>query len=165
MIGCVKRWQMPTHSPEDELMYGITRIDCFPRLESLRNSPCRGRRDAGGKNSPASDQLRREVLGRIMPPLYNPRISKTLKSGGCTTVTLLTSWKENANYLGKGVRTLQRWEQESGLPVRRPNGERKGVLRAYSDEIDVWMRSHFARRGPYELDALRQELAALRTQN
>jgi hypothetical protein len=30
----------------------------------------------------------------------------------------LTSWKEIGQYLGKGVRTVQRWEQQMGLPVR-----------------------------------------------
>jgi hypothetical protein len=34
--------------------------------------------------------------------------------------TAFTSWKEIAKYLGKGVRTAQRWEHEAGLPIRRP---------------------------------------------
>jgi phage terminase Nu1 subunit (DNA packaging protein) len=32
----------------------------------------------------------------------------------------LNGWKEIANYLGRGVRTVQRWE-EMGMPVRRPS--------------------------------------------
>jgi hypothetical protein len=31
----------------------------------------------------------------------------------------LTNWKEIAQYLDKGIRTVQRWEQQMGLPVRR----------------------------------------------
>jgi hypothetical protein len=31
----------------------------------------------------------------------------------------LDSWKEIASYLGRGVRTVQRWECEEGLPVHR----------------------------------------------
>ena len=31
----------------------------------------------------------------------------------------LDSWKEIAAYLGRGVRTVQRWEREEGLPVHR----------------------------------------------
>lgn len=32
----------------------------------------------------------------------------------------LTGWKEIANYLGKGVRAVQRYERKFGLPVRAP---------------------------------------------
>jgi hypothetical protein len=42
----------------------------------------------------------------------------------------LGSWKEIAAYLGKGVRTVQRWEQEVGLPVSRPEKAHKGVVLA-----------------------------------
>ena len=31
----------------------------------------------------------------------------------------LDSWKEIARYLNRSERTVQRWERESGLPVRR----------------------------------------------
>lgn len=51
---------------------------------------------------------------------------------------VLTSWKEIAHYLGKGVRTVQRWEQDFGLPVRRPAGSRKKAVLARSCELDVW---------------------------
>src|SRR5262245_39152755 len=36
-----------------------------------------------------------------------------------STVTRLDSWKEIAGYLGRGVRTGQRWEREEGLPGHR----------------------------------------------
>ncbi len=52
---------------------------------------------------------------------------------------ILGSWKEIAAYLGKGVRTVQRWEQTLGLPVRRPRGgNRQGVV-ALPSEIDCWV--------------------------
>ena len=38
----------------------------------------------------------------------------------------LNTWKEIATYMGRGVRTVQRWERELGLPVRRPR-ENPGV--------------------------------------
>ena len=51
----------------------------------------------------------------------------------------LDSWKEIADYLDRDVRTVIRWEDEKGLPVRRvPGGKRQGVF-AYSEEIDRWM--------------------------
>ena len=52
---------------------------------------------------------------------------------------LLTSWKEIANYLGKGVRTVQRWELQFGLPVRRPNERVKGIVHATRQELDRWL--------------------------
>ena len=61
---------------------------------------------------------------------------------------VLTSWKEIARYMGKGVRTVQRWEQEFGLPVRRPLGSDKKAVLARPSDLDSWvalrcgMRSH-----------------------
>jgi predicted DNA-binding transcriptional regulator AlpA len=54
----------------------------------------------------------------------------------------LTSWKEIAEYLGKGVRTVQRWERELELPVRRPIGRDSRVVAALPAELDEWMRTH-----------------------
>lgn len=54
----------------------------------------------------------------------------------------LTSWKEIAQHLGKGVRTVQRWEHE-GLPIRRPSSGQRGRVLAYDEELDQWLRSAF----------------------
>ena len=50
---------------------------------------------------------------------------------------ILSSWKEIAIFLGKGVRTVQRWENCSGLPIHRPSGIRGSVF-AYRTELDEW---------------------------
>ena len=42
---------------------------------------------------------------------------------GRNEVHILNSWKEIANYLGRGVRTVQRWERDLRLPVHRPKGK------------------------------------------
>jgi hypothetical protein len=55
--------------------------------------------------------------------------------------TAFTSWKEIAQYLGKGVRTAQRWEREAGLPIRRQHGHGGGKVLAFADEIDAWKHS------------------------
>jgi hypothetical protein len=47
----------------------------------------------------------------------------------------LTTWKEVAAYLGKGVRTVQRWEAELGLPVRRPKGGGGHIIVALSGRV------------------------------
>ena len=52
----------------------------------------------------------------------------------------LTSWKSVADYLGRGMRTVQRWHDEYGLPVRHLGGGR-GTVVAYPEELDSWLRS------------------------
>jgi hypothetical protein len=51
----------------------------------------------------------------------------------------LTSWKEIAQYMRCGVRTVQRYERESGLPIRRPTGKSRGSVMATRAEIDAWI--------------------------
>jgi hypothetical protein len=61
--------------------------------------------------------------------------------------TVLTSWKEIAKYLGKGVRTAQRWEQHLGLPVRRPVGaSQKSAVLLHRVEVDLWLTTRFSAR-------------------
>jgi hypothetical protein len=66
---------------------------------------------------------------------------------------VLNSWKEIADYMGRGVRTIQRYERDLGLPVHRPAGKSRSAVIAFADEIDQWMR-----KGP--LGALRNGDAA-----
>jgi hypothetical protein len=54
---------------------------------------------------------------------------------------VLNSWKEVAVYLGRGVRTVQRWELELGLPVRRPRGKSRSAVIALKPELDQWLTS------------------------
>lgn len=56
-----------------------------------------------------------------------------------TKPPVLTCWKDIANYMGKGVRTVQRWEQEFGLPVRRPLGSNKKAVLARPSDLDAWV--------------------------
>src|ERR1700744_5645072 len=51
----------------------------------------------------------------------------------------LCGWKEIANYLGKGVRTVQRYEWQMGLPVRRPAGKPRGSVIATKPDLDAWI--------------------------
>jgi hypothetical protein len=52
---------------------------------------------------------------------------------------VLSSWKEIAAYLSKGVRTVQRWEEQFGLPVSRPTKAQKGFVLASTDKLDRWL--------------------------
>lgn len=56
-----------------------------------------------------------------------------------TAADRLNSWKEIAAYLGKGVRTVQRWEAHMGLPVRRLGREGGEIVYALKSEIDAWI--------------------------
>ncbi len=53
---------------------------------------------------------------------------------------LLNSWKEIAAYLGRGVRTAQRWERDLRLPVRRPRGKDRSAVIAFTYELDQWLK-------------------------
>ena len=59
----------------------------------------------------------------------------------------LDSWKEIASYLGRDVRTVQRWERTEGLPVKRHLHQSQYTVYAFRPEIDIWMRD---RRLPSE---------------
>lgn len=100
-----------------------------------------------------------------LDPSFENEIAPRLSPGSSAT---LTSWKEIAQYLGKGVRTVQRWEQNLHLPVRRPDGQAKGIVRAVPNEIDLWLQSRFTPNGENsksELDRLRERIAELLAEN
>ena len=96
---------------------------------------------------------------------------------------ILSGWKEIGNYLGKGVRTVQRYERYLGLPVRRPAGRPRGSVMATKAELDAWVSAtpireafHLARPSPdpaistaaaiqngfVEMGRLRNQMEALR---
>lgn len=54
---------------------------------------------------------------------------------------ILNSWKDIASYLGRSRRTVQRWECDLALPVRRPRGKRRSTVFAVREEIDVWVKT------------------------
>ena len=52
----------------------------------------------------------------------------------------LDSWKEIASYLGKTVRTIQRWERSKGFPVHRHGHGKNGSVYAFAGDIDRWLK-------------------------
>jgi hypothetical protein len=52
---------------------------------------------------------------------------------------ILNSWKEIASHLGRGVRTVQRWERELGLPVHRPRGTSRSPVTAMAKDLEEWL--------------------------
>jgi hypothetical protein len=53
----------------------------------------------------------------------------------------LDSWKEIAVYLGREVRTAQRWEQREGMPIHRHIHEKASSVCAFKHEMDAWLHS------------------------
>ena len=83
---------------------------------------------------------------------------------------VLHGWKELANYIELGVRTIQRYERVSGLPVRRIDGRSRGSILAFADEVDAWLtaRTQPAPAGEAQttlLAQLQQEVWKLRAEN
>ncbi len=67
-----------------------------------------------------------------------------MEASGGSPNDRLGSWKEIAAYLDRGVRTVQRWERDEGLPVQRLPHERRGTVYAYRHELDAWWKSRGA---------------------
>lgn len=52
----------------------------------------------------------------------------------------LDSWKEIAAFFERDERTVRRWETERGLPVHRVPGNARGVVYAFTAELEEWLR-------------------------
>jgi len=53
----------------------------------------------------------------------------------------LDSWKEIAKYVGKSVKTCEKWVAKLGFPVRRiDKTSRKSRVFAFKSEIDEWFK-------------------------
>ena len=78
----------------------------------------------------------------------------------------LNSWKQIAAYLGRGVRTVQRWQAELRLPIHRVWNTPRSPVFAYTTELDEWLRRQAgglnpAHIKPYEIDGkLKQQIRA-----
>lgn len=70
-----------------------------------------------------------------------------------SSAAVLTGWKEIAGYLGRGVRTVQRYEVLFGLPVRRTT---KASVIAFPHELDRWLKDCSTDEVPhFEFDGVR----------
>jgi hypothetical protein len=69
----------------------------------------------------------------------------------------LNGWKDIAAYLGKSVRSVQRWEATLGLPIHRIHTSDGHIVYADRDEIDRWRSARDTPRSatvPVEADRL-----------
>lgn len=74
---------------------------------------------------------------------------------------VLNSWQEIAAYVGKGLRTVQRWEREIDFPVHRTGKEGCKVI-GYTDEINDWM--HRSQPAVVATTVVQDRLARSRTE-
>jgi PAS domain-containing protein len=58
---------------------------------------------------------------------------------------ILRSWKEIANYVGACVKTVQRWERQYELPIRRLERSKGAVVFALKSEVDSWLQTRTRR--------------------
>lgn len=92
-------------------------------------------------NSP--EALQADVFEQHPPSLRLMARKKAIKDGidrRSSRTQLLSGWKEIANYMNQGVRTVQRWEA-IGLPVRRVRAKKPSPVIAFAEDLDFWARS------------------------
>ncbi|MDO8836851.1 MAG: hypothetical protein Q7V01_14715 [Vicinamibacterales bacterium] len=58
----------------------------------------------------------------------------------------LDGWKAIAGYLGRDIRTVQRWELNEHLPIHRLEHKQRATAYAFSAELDEWR----AKRTPHD---------------
>ena len=75
----------------------------------------------------------------------------------------LNGWKEIGSYLGRVVRTAQRWES-LGMPVHRPATKKRTAVIAFPQELDSWLvrnRPLLDSFGPSETSGSPADIATL----
>jgi len=83
--------------------------------------------------------MRRRISGNHTRFAQETAMIVNAVSSNAVQPTVLTSWKDIARYMGKGVRTVQRWELDFGLPVRRAEGSNKKAVLARPRDLDAWV--------------------------
>jgi len=84
---------------------------------------------------------------QVTPEGVKPETQAPVETGAETASTLseptaeerLDGWKRIAAHLNRDVRTLRRWENSEGLPVRRLMHDKQATVFAYRSELDAWM--------------------------
>ena len=71
-------------------------------------------------------------------PMDSQATAPSHDSSASSAKERLDSWKQIAAYLGREVRTVQRWEKFAGLPVHRLQIDKLGPVFAYKEELDAW---------------------------
>lgn len=94
-------------------------------------------------------------------PSASDRIPNLRGDGAKVYKKRLDSWKAIAEFLGRSLRTVQRWHELNGLPVHHFGGS-KGSVFAYEEEIDEWLAGLAEYSGISHLKAKEEQGAARR---
>ena len=84
---------------------------------------------------------------------------------------VLSGWKEIANHLHQGVRTVQRWELQHGLPIHRKTSNIKSPVLAFVEELEAWEKAKPMRTFDFihdlkiKVEQLEAEVLALKREN
>lgn len=73
----------------------------------------------------------------------------------------LDSWKGIAAYLGRTVRTVQRWEREHDLPVHRLLHNTHSSVYAFTEDLEAWMAGRNPSESPEEAKSRLSALSKL----
>ena len=84
----------------------------------------------------------------MSPPDIPPSGAKPGPEGSPLPGKKLDSWGEIASYLGREVRTVQRWERTEGLPVHRHEHKKKSTVYAFAGELDAWIKNRQPKDDP-----------------
>jgi TolB-like protein/lipoprotein NlpI len=84
----------------------------------------------------------------MSPPDTPPSGAKPGPEGSPLPGKKLDSWGEIASYLGREVRTVQRWERTEGLPVHRHEHKKKSTVYAFTGELDAWIKNRQPKDDP-----------------
>ena len=72
--------------------------------------------------------------------LDDSEVKKAEHSPPAKDETRLDGWEEIASFLGRGIRTVRRWEKGAALPVRRFFKRRHSRVHAYRNELAQWLK-------------------------
>jgi hypothetical protein len=72
---------------------------------------------------------------------------------------VLNGWKEIAEYMGRGVRTVQRWHIDLNLPVHQGSDHGRAPVTALKSELMEWLRQVSPSNPPQQVDERWQALA------
>ena len=78
---------------------------------------------------------------RVLAPIILMDTANTspFRSQPVAALDRMDSWKLIAAYLGREVRTVQRWERKEALPVHRHLHSKGSSVYAFKHEIDAWL--------------------------
>src|SRR6185436_16826003 len=95
-----------------------------------------GSKSRSSKRNHTSPIVWRLLAHRVMPrSAAEHEIPRSMPPSAESREGRLDSWKEIAAYLGRGVRTVQRWEREEGLHVHRLGHAERGSVFADPAEL------------------------------